>query len=315
MNFDLTEDQKMVQDMVQKLAKSYEERSIDTSIDQDLAAELGANGLLGVCANPELGGSGLDLLSLAICVHELAQVDAAAAVVLAAHNALTAMNANSEAFFVDDVPAFGPGIPFSNETPFAADEGDRWTVHGTGLVANPFGAKQAAVLASTNGNVGLFLVPLQESDSQTPMGLRGANWSTVTFSGVSAECLSNNVDLKAAQTAVAAAAVGIARAGLHEGLAYASERVQFGKPLTKFQATQFKLANMATEIDAAWLMVQAAASVAAPESEATSALRFASRVANATVDEALQLHGGYGYTAEYPIERLYRDAKMFLPAQ
>ena len=113
---------------------------------------------------------------------------------------------------------------------------------------------------------------------------------------------------------IAALAVGLARGALEQSLAYASERHQFGQPLSAHQAIQFKLADMATEIEAARLMTWQAASLCdggQPFSkEASMAKLFASEVAMRACDQAVQIHGGYGYTAEYPVERYLRDAKL-----
>ena len=120
--------------------------------------------------------------------------------------------------------------------------------------------------------------------------------------------------LDASRIGIAAQGLGIARAALEESLAYAKEREQFGKPIGAFQAIQFKLADMATEIDAARLLVQRAAwlkDVGRPFSkEAAMAKYFASELAQRASIEAVQVHGGNGYTTDYPVERYMRDAKV-----
>jgi alkylation response protein AidB-like acyl-CoA dehydrogenase len=113
---------------------------------------------------------------------------------------------------------------------------------------------------------------------------------------------------------IAALAVGLARGALEQSVAYANDRHQFGQPLSAHQAIQFKLADMATEIEAARLLTWRAASLCDDgrpfSKEASMAKLFASEVAMRACDQAVQIHGGYGYTAEYPVERYLRDAKL-----
>jgi alkylation response protein AidB-like acyl-CoA dehydrogenase len=120
--------------------------------------------------------------------------------------------------------------------------------------------------------------------------------------------------LNSGRIGVGAQCVGIAQAAYEEALKYSKERVQFGQPICNFQAIGFKLADMATEIDAARLLVYRAAHLKSKEQkcniEASMAKLFASEVANRVVNEAVQIHGGYGYMKEYPVERYFRDARV-----
>lgn len=220
----------------------------------------------------------------------------------------------------------------------AVKEGDEYVINGSKMFI-------------TNGSVADFIIVFTRTDTDPPerhggitafivetdrpgftaeamhnkMGIRASDLAALTFEDlrVPAENIVGQEDMgfyhlmtffASGRTAVATQAVGLAQGAFDEALKYAQERQQFGHPIVDFQAIQFKLADMATEIEAArWLVYSAATEIAKgrnPAREASMAKLYASRVAREVSNEALQIHGGYGFIKEYPVERFYRDAKI-----
>lgn len=311
MNFELTEDQKMLRDMVQRFGEA--ELSTSTSSDDhqgrlsaSTVAQLKDLGLLGLA---EDGG---DLAFAAVALYELARRDTAAALFVADHCA---------AYAALDTCGQAAGAVFA--LPHVAEvqlDEVNGEVQATARLSVPFLDHISAFVMRVGlpGHAGLVRASahlLGETRAHEMLGLHGVRYESAV--------LNANVDVVGGQVAVAtlsawhtvalaAILAGIARAGYSEGLKYAQERRQFGKALVEFQATQFKLADMATRADAAWLGVVRAAcasDVSGQYALGRQAVAYAKQAAKLCTDEGLQLHGGYGYTREYPIERLYRDAR------
>lgn len=215
----------------------------------------------------------------------------------------------------------------------AVRSGDGWTLDGTkSWVTNGRGAGLAVVAARTDepgakggeAGIGVFLIPTdapgyEVEGRETTMGLRAAEIVTVRLRGVAVGADSLVGDPAAGSAYVAAArdlgrlgmaaiAVGIARAALEHAVAYADQREQFGQKLREFEGVQFKLADMATRVEAARALLQRAAAERSPRAAAMAKL-FASEAAMWVTTQAVQIFGGYGYMRDYPVEKLMRDAK------
>ncbi|MBA3413558.1 MAG: acyl-CoA dehydrogenase [Actinobacteria bacterium] len=319
---------------------------------RDLYPKLAELGLLGVCIPEELGGAGADFVSYILVLEELSRADAGVGVTVAVHT--SAVTLPILTFGTDEqrsrfVPPLARGEvlgAFALTEPEAGSDagalrtrasrnGDGWTISGS---------KQWI----TNGShAGTFLV-FARTDPKTP-GARGVSAFIVDADGVSATREEEKLGLNSSSTAdivlqeahvdadrllheegkgfavamatldggrigIAAQAVGIAQAAYEVARGYALERRQFGQRIADFQAIQWKLADMATEIDAARLLVLRAAwrkqQGLSHTEEGAKAKLFASTVARRQTAEAIQVLGGYGYTKEFPVERYYRDAKI-----
>jgi alkylation response protein AidB-like acyl-CoA dehydrogenase len=319
---------------------------------RELLAKLGALGLMGVCVPEEYGGAGADFLSYVLVLEELSRADAGLGVTVAVHTSAATLpilvfgtDAQKSRFVPplargEAVGAFALTEPGSGsdaaslQTRAEPVEGG-WRISGT---------KQWI----TNGGFGGTILLFARTDPETP-GARGVSAFVVDGSDVEVtreeEKLglnsSSTVDLAldgvrvdadrmlyeegkgfhvamatldAGRIGIAAQALGIAQAAYDVAREYAKERRQFGKRIADFQAIQWKLADMSTEIDAARLLVYRAAWLkqqGLPHTEeGAKAKLFASEMARRQTAEAIQILGGYGYTKEFPVERYYRDAKI-----
>jgi alkylation response protein AidB-like acyl-CoA dehydrogenase len=319
---------------------------------RELLGELGSLGLLGVCVPEELGGAGADFVSYILVLEELSRGDAGVGVTVAVHT--SAVTLPILAFGTDEqkaryVPPLARGEKigaFALTEPEAGSDagslrtaatpaGDGWTISG---------AKQWTTNGAFGGTVLLFARTDQSKPGASGVSaflLDGDHVRVVREeeklglnSSSTVDLLLENVHvdrdrllhkegkgftvamatLDGGRIGIAAQAVGIAQAAYEVARAYALERRQFGKRIADFQAIQWKLADMATEIDAARLLVQRAAwlkerGLAHTEAGAKAKL-YASAVARRQTGEAIQILGGYGYTKEFPVERYYRDAKI-----
>lgn len=345
MDFNLTEDQRMVSESVRKFcgetlapeAAAWDARGqLSPGLFQDLA-ELG---LLGMTTPTNLSGADLDNITALAAIEEIAAADASTALCLVAHDTLVggvcALGGRNDLRRQLATGQIIGGWPFgvghahiSGNSPVEATlyRGPTGDLHLRGCQRYVSQCRLASLVVAfardEHGALALVLVDPQTrsvrvTPSDDPLGCRAADIGTVhfdhvpvapadlvTFADVSdAQPL---VDLLAhAYLSIASALVGLSRAALRDGLAYANERRQFGKPISRFQANQFKLADMATSVDAARLSTLNALS--GSNAQKARALDFAARRASEISDHAVQLHGGYGYTREYPVERFLRDA-------
>jgi len=317
----------------------------------ELVARLGELGLMGIPYPEEYGGGGADTLSYAIAIEELARVDSSIAITVAAHTSLGTVpiyafgtKEQKERWLPDlcsgrKLWAFGltepeAGSDAGNTRTTARLEDGEWVIDG---------AKQFITNAGTDITGGVTITARTGPDEisniivpqDTPgytvepayrkMGWNASDTRPLSFNG--ARVPEENLlgprgagfrqflaTLDGGRIGVAAMGVGLAQGALEEALAYAKQRHAFGQPISKFQAIQFKLADMATEIEAARLLTYKAA-VLKDRGEpfslvAAQAKLKTGRVAVRAAEEAVQIHGGYGYIEEYPVCRFYRDAKI-----
>lgn len=314
---------------------------------------LGELGFLGIMVSPEYGGSGMDTISYVLIMEELSKIDASASVVVSVNNSLVCYglekygtSAQKEKFLVplaqgEKIGAFclsepEAGSDATSLRTTAIDMGDHYLLNGVkNWITNGNSASTYLVIAQTdaakrhNGINALIVEKGMEGfivgAKENKMGIRGSDTHSLHFTDVkvpkenrigaegSGFKFAMNV-LEGGRIGIAAQALGIASGAYELALNYSKERRAFGKTLADLQATQFKLADMATEIEAARLLCFKAAWLkdnGLPYAQASSMAKlYASEVAMRTTVEAVQLHGGYGFVKEYHVERLMRDAKI-----
>lgn len=315
--------------------------------------KLGELGLLGMAVPEEYGGVGLSALGIATVIEEIARYDGSLALTVASHNGLCTNHiknfgteeqkrtwlpklATGEALGAWGLSEPGSGSDAASLNTTAVRKGDTWVLNGSkmwitqGTVGGIY-----VVLASTDREkrqkgVTAFLVEPGTPGFETvpvlhKLGMRSSDTAELVFT----DCVipaANQVGelnqgfidtlkiLDRGRITIGALAVGLGRGALEEATAYAQDRKAFGQPIADFQAIRFMLADMATELDAARLLVQRAAWLCDQgqrfTTEASMGKLFASEAATKACNQAIQIHGGYGYTKEFPVERYLRDAKL-----
>ncbi|MFC1521023.1 acyl-CoA dehydrogenase family protein [Elusimicrobiota bacterium] len=358
MNFELTEDQKLIRETAREFAekrlkklagKFDEEEEISKEVYQE-AAELGFFGML---APEEFSGLALDSVSYIAAMEELARGSASFQVGLSVHNSLTCgaivkygndpqkkkyleKLAKGEMMGAYSLTEPSSGTDAGSLKCSAVLKGDSYILNGTkSWVTNAGLADIFVVFVSTNKDVGskgisCLLVDkglegFTISAKEKKMGMRGSDTREISFQDCKvpkgALLGEENKGFKIAlnlldsgRIGIAAQAIGIAQAAYEEALSYAKTREQFGKQLADFQAIQFKLADMALQIDAARLLLYRAAAKSDTgvrfSQEASMAKLFASEIANKITYQAVQVHGALGYSRESAVERYYRDARV-----
>lgn len=320
----------------------------------ELLKEIGELGYLGLMAPEEFGGLGCDTLSYALVIEEIAKACAGISIAISVHNSLVIKaieKYGTDAQKQEYLPKLATGEiigAYSLSEPNAGTDagslscraiadGDNYIFNGTkSWVSTAMHAGIFIVFALTDpekGSRGISAIIVEKDTegmslgaNEKKMGMKCSDTRELSFMDAKvpkANLLGKeNEGFKIAlslldngRIGIAAQALGIAQAAFDEALKYSKERQQFGKPLAAFQAIQFKLADMATKIDAARLMVYRAAVLKDLEERKYSrqismAKLFASEVANFVANEAVQIHGGYGYVKEYPVERYFRDARV-----
>jgi alkylation response protein AidB-like acyl-CoA dehydrogenase len=319
---------------------------------RELFGKLAELGLMGVCIPEEYGGAGADFLSYVLVLEELSRADAGVGVTVAVHTSAVTLpillfgTDEQRARFVpplargEQLGAFALTEPEAGSDAGALrtraePDGDGWTITGTKQwITNGAHAGTFLLFARTDqetpGARGVSAFVLDGDDVEATkehekLGLHSSSTVDIVVAGarVGRDRLLHEegkgfavamVTLDGGRIGIAAQAVGIAQAAYDTARAYALERRQFGKRIGEFQAIQWKLADMSTEIDAARLLVYRAAELkqrGEPHTEAgAKAKLYASGVARRHTGEAIQILGGYGYTKEFPVERFYRDAKI-----
>ena len=324
----------------------------DHRFPAEVLAKLGGLGLMGVCVPEELGGAGADFLSYVLVLEELSRADAGVGVTVAVHTSAVTLpivafgDEEQRQRFVPPLAsgrvlgAFALTEPESGSDAgalrtAAVPDGKGWRITGTKQwVTNGSHAGLFLVFARTDPategarGVSAFLLDadqLEVTREAEKLGLHSSSTADIRLDGarVGRDRLLHDVNhgftvamatLDGGRIGIAAQAVGIAQAAYDAARGYALERRQFGSRIADFQAIQFKLADMATEIEAArWLTYRAAWLKQEGLSHTVAGAQaklFASSVARRQTSEAIQVLGGYGYTREFPVERYYRDAKI-----
>ncbi len=325
----------------------------EDTFPRHVVEKLGELGFLGVAFPEKYGGGGADTLSQVLVVEGLARYDAGIALACAAHMSLSsghiAMFASEEQrahYLPDMIPAKKLGAWCLTEPSSGSDAaamktratraGDNYTINGSKMfITNGSTAQVYVVMAVTDSaanrsGVSAFIVDrgtagLSNGHKIEKLGLHSSDTAEVIFENATVPA-SNLIGelgmgyrqtlkvLEAGRIGIAGWAAGIARGAFEDATAYAKERRQFGKAIADFQAIQWMLADMATRIEASWLlMCRAAALKDAGEPfarEASMAKLYASETAMWTTTKAVQIHGGYGYVTDFPVERYMRDAKL-----
>jgi hypothetical protein len=358
LDFDLTEEQRLLQKTVREFAETelgphareWDERQ---EFPRQVFTKLGEMGLMGVVWPPEYGGSGLTTLDYAIVMEELARVEAGVALSVAAHNSLCSghiflagTEEQKKRFLVplargEKIGCWGltensAGSDAGGTKTTAARDGAHWVLNGSKtFITNGRLADTAVVMAVTDrakGKKGIsaFLVErgtkgFRAGKKEDKLGVRSSDTSELIFEDCripEGNLLGREghgfIDtlrvLDRGRIGIGAFSVGIAQASLEASIRYAGGRRQFGHAIAEFQAVQFKIADMATKVAAARLLVFRAAALRDSGREHTTessmAKLFASETAVEVANEAIQIHGGYGYVKEYPVERHWRDSKL-----
>ncbi len=358
MNFELTEDQKMIRQAARDFAQNVLkpgviDRDRDMIYPTEEVNQMGELGFLGMMVSPEYGGGGMDTVSYALAMEEISKVDNSCSVIMSVNNSLVCWGL--EKFGTEEqkkkyLPDLATGIKIgafclsepeagsdaTSQRTTAEDKGDYYLLNGTkNWITNGGSASVYLVMAQTDpekGHKGInclivergmegFIVGAKEDK----LGIRSSDTHTLIFNDVKVP-KENRIGedgfgfkfamktLGGGRIGIASQALGIASGAYELALEYSKTRKAFGKEIAQHQAIQFKLADMATEIDAARLLVLKAAWLKDNnldyEMASSMAKVFASEVAMRTTVEAVQIHGGYGYVKEYHVERLMRDAKI-----
>ena len=360
MNFDLTDEQRLLRDTVRDFARREvapvaEELDRTKSFPYELVKLMGELGLMGIPFPEEYGGGGADTLSYALAVEELARIDSSVAITMAANTSLGTMpiymfgsSAQKEEWMPalcsgERLAAFGltepdAGSDAGNTRTRAQLTDGEWVIDGakqfitnsgtdisacvsiTAVTGGDDGAKEISNIIVPNGTPGYEI-----GESYRKMGWNASDTRPLSFDGCRVpeeNLLGRRGDgfkqflqiLDGGRIGVAAMGVGLAQGALDEAISYAKERRAFGRPISKFQAIQAKIADLSAQIEAARLLTLKAA-ILKDRGEpftltAAQAKLITGRIAVRAAEEAVQIHGGYGFIEEYPVCRFYRDAKI-----
>jgi alkylation response protein AidB-like acyl-CoA dehydrogenase len=335
------------------LKKGVIERDRDQKFPTEEVKQLGELGFLGIMVDPKYGGAGMDALSYVLAMEELSKIDASTSVVMSVNNSLVcyglekygteeqkqkyltplASGQKLGAFCLSEPEA---GSDATSQRTTAIDMGDHYLLNGTkNWITNGGSASTYIVIAQTNvekGHKGINAIIVEKDmpgfvvgAKEDKLGIRGSDTHTLMFTDVKVPKENRLGEdgfgfkfamktLAGGRIGIAAQALGIAAGAYELALAYSKERKTFGQEIYKHQAISFKLADMATQIECARLLVYKAASLkdAGENYDLASSMAklYASEVAMKQAVEAVQIHGGYGFVKEYHVERLMRDAKI-----
>jgi len=358
MNFELTEEHKMIRDAARDFAQTellpaVIERDENQTFPTEQIKKLGELGFMGMMVNPKYGGAGMDTISYVLAMEEISKIDASCSVVMSVNNSLVCWGletfGNEEqkekylkplatgemigAFCLSEPEA---GSDATSQQTTAIDKGDYYLLNGTkNWITNGSSASVYLVIAQTDvdkGHKGINAFIIEKDMNgfvvgakENKLGIRGSDTHSLMFTDVKVP-KENRIGkdgfgftfamktLSGGRIGIAAQALGIASGAYELALEYSKERKAFGKEISKHQAIAFKLADMATEIEAARLLCLKAAWLKDNgknyDTLGAMAKVFASETAMKTTVEAVQVHGGYGFVKEYHVERLMRDAKI-----
>ncbi|MCX5801559.1 MAG: acyl-CoA dehydrogenase [Candidatus Eisenbacteria bacterium] len=358
MKFELTDEQKMIQDAARDFAQK-EIGPVAAQLDEEekfpaeIVKKLGQLGFMGMTVPTQYGGAGYDTLSYVLALVEIAKKCASTAIIMSVNNSLVccpihefgtdehkkkyltplAQGQKLGAFSLTEPNA---GSDAGNQQTTAILDGDSYVINGTKIfVTSGNMADFVILLAATDKSKGVkgitaFIVEkgwngFKVGSLEHKLGIRASSTAELVMTDlrVPKENVLGNVNegfkvalkaLDGGRIGVAAQALGIAEAAFETAVRYSKQRQQFGKAIAEFQAIQWMIAEMAVNIEAARLLVYKAAVAKDTQKyfskEAAMAKLFASELATKCASDAIQIHGGYGYTREYSVERNYRDAKI-----
>jgi alkylation response protein AidB-like acyl-CoA dehydrogenase len=319
----------------------------------ELRPKLAELGLMGVLFPEEYGGAGMGYIEYATIIEELGRVDGSVGLSVAAHNSLCSNHifqfgseeqkkkyltplASGESFGAWGLTESQAGSDASGTRTYAVKSDGGWKVNGSkNFITHAIACDTLVAVAVTDkdkGSRGISAFIFDKSmegfrsdKKENKLGMRASETASVVFEdcfvpdenrlGEEGEGFAQAMKiLDGGRISIAALSVGIAQGAYEAALKYSKERQQFGRPIAEFQAIQFKLADMATQIEAARLLtLQAAALKDAGKKttrESSMAKLFASEIAVKVAEESVQIHGGYGYTKDYPAEKYWRDSKL-----
>ena len=353
MNFQLSEEQNLIRNMVRSFAEqevlpSAAERDEEERFDRELMFDkLGELGLAGMIIPEQFGGAGADYISYAIAVEELSRVCASTGVTLSAHLSLCAIpiytfgsDQQKQTYLVPLAEGSKLGAFALTEPSAGSDaggtkttavlEGDEWLINGSKIFTTNGGDADTYIVfartdkeAEKHHGISAFIIEkgtpgFSFGKKEKKMGIRSSPTLELVFENcrIAKEALlgEEGQGFRIAMKTLDGGRIGIAQGVLDAAVAYAKECKQFDVPIASFQWVQFQLADMATQVEAARLVVYNAAYRASHglsySKESAMAKLFASETAMKVTTQAVQIHGGYGYTRDFPVERMMRDAKI-----
>lgn len=346
--------QKAARDFAQaELLPGVIDRDRDMIFPHEQVKMMGELGFLGMMVSPEYGGGGMDTISYVLAMEEISKIDNSASVCMSVNNSLVCWGLEKygteeqkQKYLVplakgEVIGAFAlsepeAGSDATSQRTTAIDMGDHYILNGTkNWITNGGNASTYLVIAQTDeskGHRGINVLIVEKgmegftvSAKEDKLGIRSSDTHSLLFQDVKVP-KENRIGedgfgfkfamqtLSGGRIGIASQALGIASGAYELALAYSKERQAFGKPISQHQAIQFKLADMATEIEGARMLIYKSAWEKDQglnyDVSSSKAKLFASRVAMEVTVEAVQVHGGYGYVKEYHVERLMRDAKI-----
>jgi butyryl-CoA dehydrogenase len=358
MVFDLTEEQRMIQDTAREFARKEvlpkaAELDENSRFPEELIRQMAELGFMGIAVPEEYGGAGMDNVCYAIAMEEISRACASTGVIMSVNNSLACdpiLKFGSEEIKREYLVPMasgkklgcfgltepGAGSDAGSQKTTAVRDGDFYVVNGTkNFITNAPQADTCVLFAMTDKakshkGITAFVVDMKWKGvslgkHEKKMGIKASATSSIIFEEVRVPAknrLGNDGDgfkvamhtLDGGRIGIASQAIGIARASFEDALAYSKDRKQFGQAICEFQAIQWMLADIATEIDAARLLTWRAAWMKDRKmrhsKESSMAKLYASEVAMRAAVKGIQIHGGYGYINEYPAERHFRDAKI-----